>query len=82
MGRSFDTENRRLTRHATAGDTEWGDAPPGLACDFARPEPDASSIPPPRKPHKRLPGLRMNRTTFEIEIALLRSSPALWSIEF
>jgi hypothetical protein len=24
MGGSFDTENRRLTRHATAGDTEWG----------------------------------------------------------
>ena len=24
MGGSIDTENRRLTRHATAGVTEWG----------------------------------------------------------
>ncbi len=24
MGRSFDTENRRLTRRATASVTEWG----------------------------------------------------------
>src|SRR5579859_4012393 len=59
-----------------------GDAPPGLACEIARAEPQAPSIPPPRKPHKRFPGLRMNRTTFELEIALLRSSLALWSIEF
>ena len=33
MGGSFDTENRRLTGHATAGDTEWGTPLRGSACD-------------------------------------------------
>jgi hypothetical protein len=74
MSSSFDTKNRRLTRRAIAGGTEWGDAPPGLACD-----PHARTT---RKPHKRLSGLRMNRTISELKIALLRSSLAFWSIEF
>jgi hypothetical protein len=38
MGRSFDTENRRLTRHATVGNTEWGDRPSGPRVRSARPD--------------------------------------------
>jgi hypothetical protein len=92
MGGSFDTENRRLTRRATSSDTEWEDAPPGLACDshawtFSRGAwrldgTHSNRHRPPWKPHKRFSGLRMNRTTSELKIALLRSAPAPWSIEF
>jgi hypothetical protein len=74
MGSSVDTENRRLTRHTTAGDTEWGTP---LRGSRALRTPGQ-----PREPHRRLSHRRMNRTISEIEIALLRSSLALWSIEF
>jgi hypothetical protein len=92
MGGGFDTEKRRLTRHATAGDTKWGDAPPGLACEsharrlnrgtWRLDRTHSSHRRSPRKPHKRFSGLRMNRTTSELKIAPLRSAPAVWSIEF
>jgi hypothetical protein len=82
MGRSFEPENRRLTRSAYRRRHRMGGRPAGARRAFRTPGTGRLSIPPPRKPHKQLSGLRMNRTTFELEIALLRSSPALWSIEF
>jgi hypothetical protein len=74
MDGSFDNRNWRLTRCATAGDTEWGTPLRGSRANRTPGRP--------RKPHKRFAGLRVNRTTSELEIALLRSSLALWSIEF
>ena len=85
-GKSAPHPPRHRQRH------RMGDAPPGLACDahartlsrgaWRLDGAHSSRHWPPRKPHKRFSGLRMNRTTSELKIALLRSAPAPWSIEF